>query len=193
MVRESDTDFIESVYKDIAVHLEHKEFMKILKKELTEQDIYHIKENIYNLDFWISKKFFRAITAHAILLKKDYADLAILGIFSTIRETFSGFLIYLTYLKDEMQTKEIQLDTSLLISLYIKDILNMDPYYEHKITDIIITLQADFNEIIKHRIEIDDNKDYLKIGYDNRITFTKNKDIEETKKKIINEDVIRFK
>jgi hypothetical protein len=193
MVRESDTDFIESVYKDIAVHLEHKEFMKILKKELTEQDIYHIKENIYNLDFWISKKFFRAITAHAILLKKDYADLAILGIFSTIRETFSGFLIYLTYLKDEMQTKEIQLDTSLLISLYIKDILNMDPYYEHKITDIITTLQADFNEIIKHRIEIDDNKDYLKIGYDNRITFTKNKDIEETKKKIINEDVIRFK
>jgi hypothetical protein len=193
MVRESDTDFIESVYKDIAVHLEHKEFMKILKKELTEQDIYHIKENIYNLDFWISKKFFRAITAHAILLKKDYADLAILGIFSTIRETFSGFLIYLTYLKDEMQTKEIQLDTSLLISLYIKDILNMDPYYEHKITDIITTLQADFNEIIKHRIEIDDNKDYLKIGYDNRITFTKNKDIEETKKKIINEDIIRFK
>ncbi len=193
MVRESDTDFIESVYKDIAVHLEHKEFMKILKKELTEQDIYHIKENIYNLDFWISKKFFRAITAHTILLKKDYADLTILGIFSTIRETFSGFLIYLTYLKDEMQTKEIQLDTSLLISLYIKDILNMDPYYEHKITDIITTLQADFNEIIKHRIEIDDNKDYLKIGYDNRITFTKNKDIEETKKKIINEDVIRFK
>lgn len=193
MVHESNTDFIESVYKDIAVHLEHKEFMKILKKELTEQDIYHIKENIYNLDFWISKKFFRAITAHGILLKKDYADLAILGIFSTIRETFSGFLIYLTYLKDEMQTKEIQLDTSLLISLYIKDILNMDPYYEHKITGIITTLQADFNEIIKHRIEIDDNKDYLKIGYDNRITFTKNKDIEETKKKIINEDVIRFK
>jgi hypothetical protein len=193
MVRESDTDFIESVYKDIAVHLEHKEFMKILKKELTEQDIYHIKENIYNLDFWISKKFFRAITEHAILLKKDYADLAILGIFSTIRETFSGFLIYLTYLKDEIQIKKTPLDTSLLISLYIKDILNMDPYYEHKITDIITTLQADFNEIIKHRIEIDDNTDYLKIGYDNRNTFTKNKDIEETKKKIINEDIIRFK
>jgi len=193
MVRESDTDFIESVYKDIAVHLEHKEFMKILKKELTEQDIYHIKENIYNLDFWISKKFFRAITANTILLKKDYADLAILGIFSTIRETFSGFLIYLTYLKDEIETKNIPLDTSILISLYIKDILNMDPYYEHKITDIITTLQADFNEIIKHRIEIDDNKDYLKIGYDNRIKFSGNKSIEETKKKIISEDIIWFK
>ena len=91
MVRESDTDFIESVYKDIAVHLEHKEFMKILKKELTEQDIYHIKENIYNLDFWISKKFFRAVSENTILLKNNYSDLTILGIFSTIRETFSDF------------------------------------------------------------------------------------------------------
>jgi hypothetical protein len=193
MVNASDSDFIESAYKDITAHLEHKEFMKILKKELTEQDIYHIKENIYNLDFWISKKFFRALAVDKPLLKKDYSDLTILGMFATIRETFSGFLIYLTYLRDEAQIKNVTIDTTLLISLYIKDILNIDSYYEQKITDIINSLQADFNEIIKYWIEIDDNKDYLKIGYDNWIFFCKNKDIEETKKKIINEDIIWFK
>jgi hypothetical protein len=88
MVKTSDSQFIESVYQDISKNLEQKEFIKTLKKELTEQDIYHIKENIYNLDFWISKKFFRAITENKIFLKKDYSDLSILGIFSTIRETF---------------------------------------------------------------------------------------------------------
>ena len=89
MVHTSDSEFIESIYKDISRNLDHKEFIKILKKELTEQDIYHIKENIYNLDFWISKKFFRLVAEKKITLKKDYSDLSILGIFSTIRETFS--------------------------------------------------------------------------------------------------------
>jgi len=81
----------------------------------------------------------------------------------------------------------------LLIRLYIQDILNIDEYYHKKITDIITTLQADFNEIIKHWIEIDDNKDYLKIGYDNRTFFSGKKSLEETRKKIISEDIIWFK
>ncbi len=193
MVHTSDSEFIESTYKDISKNLDHKEFIKILKKELSEQDIYHIKENIYNLDFWISKKFFRLVAEKKILLKKDYSDLAILGIFSSIRETFSGFLIYLTYLRDETNTKNIPLDISLLIKLYVQDILNIDEYYHHAIIDGINSLQADFNEIIKYWIEIDDNKDYLKIGYDNRIKFSGNKTLEETKKKIISEDIIWFK
>lgn len=77
--------------------------------------------------------------------------------------------------------------------LYVKDILNIDEYHQQKIIDIIVSLQADFNEIIRYRIEIDDNKDYLKIGYDNRMLFAGSKSIEETKKKIISEDIIRFK
>ena len=193
MVNTSSDEFIEAVYRDIAQNLEHTTCIKILKKWLTEQDVYHIKENIYNLDFWISKKFFRAVSENTILLKNNYSDLTILGIFSTIRETFSGFLIYLTYLRDEANTKNIPIDTTLLIWLYVQDILNIDAYYHHAIIDVINTLQADFNEIIKYRIEIDDNKDYLKIGYDNRIKFTNNKSLEETKKKIISEDIIWFK
>ena len=193
MITLSNNEFIASVYKDISVHLENKSFIKTLKKELTQQDIYHIKENIYNLDFWISKRFFRLLAENNILFSDNYSDLAILGIFSTIRETFSGFLIYLTYMRDQANTKGLSIDTTLLVSLYIQDILNVDAYYKQKIIDTITTIQADFNEIIKHWIEIDDNKDYLKIGYDNRIKFSNNKTIEELKKKIISEDIIWFK
>jgi len=103
------------------------------------------------------------MSENKILLKNDYSDLVILGIFSTIRETLFGFLIYLTYLRDEASRKNNSVDTELLIRLYVQDILNIDEYYQHKIGDIINDIQADFNEIIRHRIEIDDNKDYLKI------------------------------
>lgn len=192
MVKLSDSQFIESAYQDIAKNLEHKYFTKILKKELCEQDIYHLKENIYNLDFRVSKVFFRSIAQKKIPLKNDYSDLVIMGIFATIRETLFGFLIYLTYLKDEAKEKNIH--TDLLLKLYVQDILNIDAYYHSKIIDIISVLQADFNEIIKHRIEIDDNHDYLRIAYENWIFFSKgNKSLEEIKKNIISEDIIRFK
>lgn len=193
MVHISDKQFIASVYQDIANNLEHKDFLNILKKWLTQQDVYHIKENIYNLDFWISKKFFRAVAENTIFLKKEYSDLVILGIFSTIKETFSGLLIYITYMRDEASVKNITIDTNLLIKLYVQDILNVDEYYQHKIIATINDLQAEFNEILKHWIAIDDNKEYLKIGYENRIKFCGNKSLEETKKKIISEDIIWFK
>lgn len=158
---------------------------------MTDQDIYHIKENIYNLDFWISKKFCRAIQENTIVLKNEYSDLVLLNIFSTIRETFFGLLIYLTYIQGQNTIKS-PIDTSILITLYIQEILHIDPYYHKKILRIISNLQADFNEIIMHWIEIDDNKDYLKIGHTNRTTFCANKTPEEIKKKIISEDIIRF-
>lgn len=156
---------------DIAKNLSHNNFIKTLQQGLNEQDIYHIKENIYNLDFRVSKKFFRILIERNVLLKKEYSDLAILGIFSTLRETLFGLLIYITYLNNEINTKKNPIDISLLIKLYIQDILNIDEYYHHTIITIIQDLQADFNEIIRHWIEIDDNKDYLKIGANNRIQF----------------------
>jgi len=191
LVKTADSQFIESVYQDITKNLEHKNFIKTLKKELSEQDIYHIKENIYNLDFWIGKMFCRSIHQHKILLKNDYSDLVILGIFSTIRETLFGLLIYLTYLRDETHEKKVT--TELLVKLYVQDILNIDEYHHTKIIGIINELQADFNEIIKHWIEIDDNKEYLKIGYNNRVQFIGKKSLEEIKKNLISEDIIRFK
>ncbi|MCX6824875.1 MAG: hypothetical protein NTY80_01505 [candidate division SR1 bacterium] len=193
MVKLSDAQFILSVYQDIAENLEQKNFIKILNKGLSESDIYHIKENIYNLDFRISKKFFRAIVENKINLKKEYSDMVILGIFSSIRETFSGFLIYITYLRDQAQIKNTKFSPDLLLNIYVQDILNIDEYYHKKIIKIINDLQADFNEIIKHWIEIDDNKEYLKIGYDNRIAFSGKKGLEEIRKKIISEDILRFK
>jgi len=163
MVKDTDKQFIDSVYHDIAELLENKDFVKILNKHFIHQDIYHIKENIYNLDFWINKYFLRAIQKHSINLKSDYSDLALINIFATTRETFFGLLIYLTYLKDEINIKNKEIDTTIFITLYIQDILHIDEHHHKKVIKVIQNIQADFNEIIKHWIQIDDNKDYLKI------------------------------
>jgi len=67
-----------------------------------------------------------------------------------------------------------------------------------KILDIIY---GKFEEILKNRIAIDDNKDFLRIGMENRTHFIegsksngrKTADDEEITKKITGEDVIRFR
>lgn len=191
MVHLCNLDFVESIYQDISRNLDTFDILSLLKKELTDQDIYYIKENIYNLDFWISKKFFRALYENTLLLKNEYDDIILLNIFATIRETFFGLLIYLTYIQGQNTIKS-PINTNILINLYMQEILHIDPYYHKKILRIISNLQADFNEIIMHWIEIDDNKDYLKIGLINRTNFCTNKTPEEIKKKIIGEDIIRF-
>ena len=188
MVRIHDDQFVEMVYQDISIHLVDTGFLSTLKNNLTEQDIYHIKENIYNLDFWISKKFFRAMRDNGLLLQKDYSDLVILGIFSTLRETIFGVLIFLTYLQNTT-AKHIEI----LIQLYIENILHIDEQYHAKMISIIHDIQADFNQIITYWIEIDDNKDYLKIWEMNRAKFCGEKCDDEIKKKIISEDIIWFK
>jgi len=193
MVTYNDKQFINSVYQDIVVALENQEILTLLQKHLTSQDIYHIKENIYNLDFWINKYFLRSLKDNNIILQNDYSDFALINIFSTLRETFFGLLIYITYLKDESNIKNTLIDTNLLVQLYIQDILHIDEHYHKKLILIINSIQADFNEIIKHWIQIDDNKEYLKIGHTNWSHFIANKKPGDIKKSIISEDIIWFK
>jgi hypothetical protein len=193
MVKISNNQFIASIYKDIWAFLTQAIFISILQKELNERDIYHIKENIYNLDFWINKKFFESINYHNILLKDNYSDMVLIGIWSTTRETLFGLLLYLTYIREKSQTKKVSLYYDILAKIYIQDILHIDIYYHKKIIEILYDLQAEFNQILRHWIEIDDNKDYLHIWYENWLNFIGNKNKEDIQKSIISEDILRFK
>ncbi len=193
MIKSTEKKFIEIVYDDLVHLLDNKKLLSILTHHLTKADIYHLKENIYNLDFRVTKKFFTNLHTEKINLNHNYSDLALMGIFATIRETLFGLLIYLTYLRDEEYIKEKNIHTDFFITLWLQDILHLDEYYHKKLITIINDLQADFNEIIKHRIEIDDNKEYLNLALNNRKKFTGTKSIAEIKKMIISEDIIRFK
>ncbi|MFA5748109.1 MAG: hypothetical protein WC872_03255, partial [Candidatus Absconditabacterales bacterium] len=194
VVKLDKDDLIFSVYSSVSKNLsEIKNFLKITKDNLTQEDIYHIKENIYNFDFWLSNYFFEEISGLKINLNKNYSDLAILGIFANIKETFFGFLLYLTYLRLEEKNIKKNLNINFIIKIYLKDFLQIDEYYHKGFVQIIENIYSTFFDIMQNWLGVDDNRDYLKIGLDNWIAFGEGKSLEEISKKIIGEDVIWFK
>jgi len=182
--------FIQSVYGSIAQHLvDIPDITKILYKHFTQQDLFHLKENVYNMDFWISQAFFQGLHGKKIRLSDNYSDTALLGIFAFVRETLFGFILYLTYLQtQETKTKKIHKD--LLMKIYIRHILFLDEYYDEKISKIIEDVMDTFQEILIQRISLDDNQDYLKIALDNWLQFTSGK--ADLYKKCAGEDYLWF-
>jgi len=65
--------------------LEKANLNKILKKYLNEDDLYHIKDAMYSLDFWIYDKMLEELST--VNLSAEYSDSNILGIISSMMDT----------------------------------------------------------------------------------------------------------
>ncbi len=90
--------FLDGVYGSIAQHLvDFKDFVKDIKGAFTDQDIFHLKENIYNIDYRVSQTFYQHLHGAKVALHVNYSDITILGIFAQVRETLFGFLLYMTF------------------------------------------------------------------------------------------------
>jgi len=88
LVTSKPTKFIETVYGSIAQHLESKDnFLVALKKHLTKNDLFHIRENAYSIDFRVAQTAYHDLHGNKILLSDNYSDAAILGILAQMRET----------------------------------------------------------------------------------------------------------
>jgi len=79
---------LDGVYGSIAQYLsEDSPFLTTIKKQLTANDLFHIKENVYNIDFRVAQACYQQIHGNKIILLDNYSDGAILGILAQIRET----------------------------------------------------------------------------------------------------------
>ena len=192
LVTSKPAKFLETVYGSIAQHLQAKEnFVASLKKNLSTNDLFHIKENVYNIDFRVAQTAYHDIHGNKIMLNANYSDAAILGILAQIRETLWGFLLYRAFLQSQANSKRnVQLD--LLNKIYIQEILHLDEYYFKKFLQVIDRVAGTFQDIIQQRLELDDNKEYFRIAMDNWIPFTQNKSVEEIVKKCSGEDFVWF-
>jgi hypothetical protein len=99
--------------------------------------------------------------------------------------------LYRAFLRNQ-ETNIKKLNIDLLIHLYIKNILHIDDEYLEKITKVIEQVADTFQEIIIQWIELDDNKEYLRIAMENWMNFTGNKTLDEITKRCSTEDFIRF-
>lgn len=154
-------------------------------ENINDNDIYHIKDNMYSLDFWIYIEILNWLKN--INLKKDYSDTNILGIISSMIETLPWFLLYMTYLKQNKKWLKFEI----LYDIYCIDILNITKDHSSNLIDIIKTIEIKFWDILNLRIELDDNKDFFKIWLINWKEFTKWKT--DIYKSISWEDVLWFK
>ncbi|MEI8091426.1 MAG: hypothetical protein WCG98_04235 [bacterium] len=154
-------------------------------------DLFHIKENVYNMDFWVSQIFYQYLHGAKIVLRTNYSDMAILGMFAQIRETLFGFLLYRCFLQ-RSSTSTTNLHLDILLYMYVKEVLHIDDEYVAKISKVIEHIADTFQEILTHWLSLDDNKDFLTIGMDNWIAFTAGKSPAEIIKKASGEDILWF-
>jgi uncharacterized membrane protein len=125
-IKGSDEELVSSVYSGIAQLLSKPaHILSSLQKHLTSQDLYHLKENIYSLDFWLMIILHENIEKRRIDLKKSYTDSAILGIFAGFRETLLGFLLFIHHLKQVQKKVGYDVKIDILIKMYLVDVINI--------------------------------------------------------------------
>jgi len=187
LVKKNKNELIDMLYKDKFKNiLERNDISKILKKHLNEQDVYHIKDNMYTIDFWIHDAIIEKLWN--VNLHDDYSDTNIFGIISYLMETAMWFLIYISYIKNNANKNT---NIEILYDIYCIDVLNLWKPYAKKMKVLLQSLEVDFQEIINLWIELDDNKNFFKIWHANRTKFVKDK--EDIYKSISGEDVLWFK
>ena len=192
LVKSKRPTFLQSIYGGLAQHIDgNSSFLSSIKKWLSEMDLFHIKENVYNMDFWVSQIFYQYLHGAKIVLRTNYSDMAILGMFAQIRETLFGFLLYRCFLQ-RSSTSTTNLHLDILLYMYVKEVLHIDDEYVAKISKVIEHIADTFQEILTHWLSLDDNKDFLTIGMDNWIAFTAGKSPAEIIKKASGEDILWF-
>jgi hypothetical protein len=87
LTKQENEKFIKNIYKPLNTLLPKRKYIENLQKHLNEIDTYHIKENLYNLDFRIHQTLYKALNKDKVLLKKIYDEQAIMGILAKARET----------------------------------------------------------------------------------------------------------
>lgn len=192
IIKKNKSGFIKSIYWPIQENLkEITDLITIINENLKEEDIYNLKENIYNLDFWIANTFFKKVKT--LKLHTSYSDFSIIGIFSIIKESLFGFLLYITYLEWFSKTIKNELHIETLYTIYAKDILNVSWEHLQSVIALIKEIREQFEDILQNWIVIDDNQQYFEIIKENRVTFVDKKTKGEILKTIIWEDIVWFR
>ena len=190
---ESD-EILDFFYKDIFDLLDLNDKYIWFKEDILESEIKFLKNNLYSLDFWIFKDVINEFIANKKLIKSELTNIILLHVLAILRQTIFGLLILYTYFKEEKKEKNIRLDD--LLKIYYSEVLLLS--FDEKLYDFFSKL---FNNLLKKYeyflkifIKLDDNKEFLKILFENWTEFIDGfKENEEILWFIKWEDVVWFR
>lgn len=188
--KQEKSKLISEIYKPLDTILYKRDLIKNLRKYLNENDIYHIKENLYTLDFWINQTVYKRLLIHQRYLKDQYDEGAIIGILGKLRETLFGYLM----VQIEIKKSKKELYPDILRQIYLSEILHIggDKREESKIKKIILEIEDELKPFLEIVATTDDNPDFLKIGIESRSWFVEIGKDNNFEKELTGEDSLRM-
>ena len=131
-----------------------------LEEYFEEDEIKILKYNLYSLDWWIWQYILEFFEDNLSSIKEYISNLTILNLLAILKQTFFGFLMYLTFLRQKEAELNKDLKINSLIKIYLNDILilpNKDDIFE-LFKNFVKESQEKFEEFLDYFIKLDDNK-----------------------------------
>ncbi len=186
---------LKNIYSPIEQLLPSAPFLvSLLSEHLVEKDIASLKENLYNVNFWIFHDFVLWLLSVRQDLAKSYPISPIVGILASVKETLFWLLLFLSYCHSKSPTShDADKNKRLILEFYCGDVLNLQDHLHDSFIGILLWLLQCYQPICYPRIDIDDNKQFLTIGYSTWLQFTHTRIHDPQSHQVLGEDVIRFR
>jgi len=194
LVRKDNLELIKSIYGVFEWCLSQVlDFSTIISSFVTKDDVFNLKNNFYSLDFWLCSFCFEQLNKSDIFIKSKYSDFSILWIFSFLRETLFGFLLYIIFLEKEQDKNKKNYLLLLLKIVYVRDVLHVSNSLIDVFIWVLDNVKNQFYDILDEWIRVDDNYDFMLIAMENWIGFMWDLQSDEVYKSIVWEDLIWFR
>lgn len=195
-VRASQEDCIKKVYAPIEnLVSKNTKFLETVSRHLNGEDYHRIKNRLYTLDFWMSQDVFGALSKVKKEILAQYGDMSVLGMCALIKDTVFGLYLYTAYIQKQTNSDPDvdKIDLVALYRLYCTDILHLSEEFVADVSLLLKKVYKTYSEVLADRVQVDDNEEFLKLAYENRQIFTKNKQVEDILHDISGEDIVWFK
>lgn len=186
----SHTELIHHLYTPYNKISTWEKITEQLQQAISESDIMNLKDRMYCIDFWLINTYTsNLIQSH---IHHYYDAPVLLAVFAQIKETLFGFLLYIQYIKSCEESHQKDYHSSELIDLYCTIVLHSNDSSHHILHTHITNLVETYSEILTLRTLLDDNQDYMYIGFNNWNTWLENNDLADITDLLGDEDIIRF-
>lgn len=157
---------IENIYGDYKALVNNKDILSLLQSHLNEQDTMHLKDRMYCLDFWLYKDYIHALITDDI--HAEYDEALFIALCAQAKETLFGFLLYMQYILSCQESHQKSYESDVLIDLYCRKVLHSTDKTHDRIYKHLVTLLQRYEDILSLWTLLDDNQDYMYIGFNNR-------------------------
>jgi hypothetical protein len=185
---------LEWIYWNLQSFFQELDILSIFDdKDISDKEYQNIKNSIYNIDYWCWHDFIDELKEDNNNILQSYTDGPILWIFSILKETLLGLLIYLTYINQQSKLLKKDFDIKSIKEIYLKNILWITENSMEETMEILNLLEEKYNKILSQWVYMDDNKVYLKLWLSNWKFFIEWKTKKRLSTNISGEDSIWFR